>query len=66
MDGTGEHHAKKNELGSKDERSHIFLHMWKLDLYVQCMYKYIYDHIFSEKQNKTVLMENRRWKIETK
>jgi hypothetical protein len=30
----------------ENQRSHVFSHMWKLDLKVQCIYRNIYDHIY--------------------
>jgi hypothetical protein len=28
----GDHHVKQSQSGSEDQRSHVFPHMWKLDL----------------------------------
>jgi hypothetical protein len=44
MDGTGEHHVKQSEPGSKSQRLHVFPYMWKVDLQVICICKYTYDH----------------------
>jgi hypothetical protein len=50
----------------KSQRSPVFHYMWKLDLLVKCIYKYIYDHIYvyrdihihkyNERENKIVLV----------
>jgi hypothetical protein len=42
-DGIREHHVKP---GSEDQRSHVFPHMWKLDLKDKCIpnvYVCVYD-----------------------
>jgi hypothetical protein len=63
MDGTEEIHIKQSKPGSKSQRSHVFPHMWKLDLYIKCISRCIYDHtydtythIYSERDNKIVLV----------
>jgi hypothetical protein len=30
----------------KDKSSHVFSHMWNINLNDKCIYKYTYDHIY--------------------
>jgi hypothetical protein len=31
----------------KDQRSHVFSYMWKIDLQIKCIYRNIYDHTYT-------------------
>jgi hypothetical protein len=37
MDGVAELHDMQNMLGSKNQSSHVFPHMWKLELKTKCV-----------------------------
>jgi hypothetical protein len=43
MDGTEDYHVRQSKPGSERQRSHVFSHMWKLDLKNKCIYKCVYD-----------------------
>jgi hypothetical protein len=45
MDGTGDH-IKQSKSGSERHGSHVFFHMWKLDLKDKCIHKYIISFIY--------------------
>jgi hypothetical protein len=57
MDGTEAHHIKPSKPSSERQRSHVFFHMWKLDLKDKHIHKYIHDHIYHVYiQNMFVIM----------
>jgi hypothetical protein len=37
IDGAGQLHDKQNMPGSKSQSSHVFSHMWKLELKIKCV-----------------------------
>jgi hypothetical protein len=65
MDGTAELHVKQRKPSSKNQRSHVFSHMWMLDLQGKCIYRrymiatyiyILYMYIYSERENKVILL----------
>jgi hypothetical protein len=46
-DVTGDHHIKLSTPGLEGQRSHVFPHMWRLDLKDKGIHKYIHDHIYT-------------------
>jgi hypothetical protein len=48
MNETGEHHVKQRKSGSKGQKSHVFPHMWKLDLKDTCVHKYIHVCVYTK------------------
>jgi hypothetical protein len=61
MDGTVEYHVKQSEPGSKNQRSHVFPHIWTymLNVYIHTymiIYVHIYIYKYNERENKIVLV----------
>jgi hypothetical protein len=66
----GEHHIEQSKSDSKGQRSHIFHHMWNLDIWDKCTHTYmIYIHIcmyvWRETQSTSILVGVSEWTMRT-